>query len=84
MSKYTLILIMSAFAGLVVKSFLGGMGIAEALTAVGCVTYFGFIKYTEWHAVRKVEKNYEERLRSLENKLALLSGTAIINQKGRR
>ncbi len=76
-SKLSFYLVCGGFAALVIKSFMpAGLGIAEALMSLGCISYLGFLKYTELKEAVAVKDSYDDRLKSLENKLMFLtSGT---------
>ena len=84
MTKHIVPLIMVAFSLFVLKTFISDMTLAESIASVGCLTFLGFVKYSEYHAAIAIEKDYESRLKSLENKLTFLSGGSIVNQKTRR
>lgn len=83
MNKVTLSLIIVTCGALLVKSFLNPMNIPESFVFLGCLGYLGFIKYSEHNAATKIEKNYEERLKSIENKLMFLTSGAVVNNKRR-
>lgn len=83
MNNKAFTVILLCFIALILKSFIGGMGLAEALSSIGCVAYLAFQRYTEWRKAKDLDESYEERLRNLEQKLMFLSSGSIINQKRR-
>jgi len=85
-NKVSYYLIVVGFLALTVKAFMpGGLAIAESLMALGCIGYLSFLKYAELKEAVAVKDSYDERLRSLENKLMFMTtgAGALTNTKRR-
>lgn len=59
--------------GLVAKACaLSSLSIGEALIGITLVGYCGYMKFLEFHAAKKVEAEFETRIRNLENKMSVV------------
>jgi hypothetical protein len=83
--NYFGLIVLASFVAIVSKMFIhGSINFAESSIALSAIAYFAFCKYTEWNKAKSIQADYEERLKSLENKLIFLSGGSMINQKSNK
>lgn len=65
--------LLSLLTAIVVRGVVTSIGIAESFIAVTIIGYMGYLKHLDHNKAKKIEKDTEERIKSLESKMSFLN-----------